>query len=282
MADDNALSIAFMTSRPADAARAIRGMDPGDAAGFLEAVPTRIVAGVLARLGDWAAAGLLTRMSAATGAGVLRNLPYADAAAALRLMPAEARADRLDELPSRLARDFRRSLAFPADTIGAHMTAAIVALRAEDTVADARAAIREAGPADAEIVFVVDGAKRLEGGVSAVSLLRYPEKTPLRDIIEFDIPALSARARVDTVGGLDAWDDYPLLPVLSRRQQVIGGLSRRTAGRLRAAEQEDESAGYPGMAADLLATLFATAADLVRLGGSVSGPATVSDDRRKS
>lgn len=240
------LILSFIDRQPDTAARALTAMEPVKARALLADIPSRYASRVIARMGPAIASERLTGMAAETAAAVLRGLPYQSAAGLLRLMPADIRETVLAELPKPVRRDLRATLDFPADTVGAHMTPAILTQSADQTVADAREQVRQATRGDTGCVIVVDEQRRVGGLVDPVLLLRHSGRTPLGEIMDRNVAPLSARARVAAVRPLEAWDRYLSLPVVSRQNHVIGTVSRAAlrdalAGESRAAGRPDDA-----------------------------------------
>lgn len=229
MANPSALTIAFLDKRPSTAAQTLAEMEPADAGAFLDAVPSRYVVRTLTHMNSWSASRLIKMMQAPNAAAVLRDLDYTISAAVLRLVGEDERANLLALLPRKLRGDLESSLSFPDDTVGARMTTAILSLASDETVATATALLKKSSGDYPEFVILVDEEKRLVGAVSPVSLLKSAAATRLSDIADDNIISLSARARINSIARLSAWEDYSHLPVVSRKKQVIGALSRTSA-----------------------------------------------------
>ena len=265
MARPGSLTLAFIDKRPAAAARVLTSIDADDAAALLGSIPTRYATTALAHMSAWAASCVVSRMNVDKVAATLKGLHYQNAAAILRLLDHEVLAQILDAMPTAIQRDFRRTLAFPADTVGAHMTTSILALREDHNVADARDQIRRAKAADANCVIVVDEAHRLLGLTDPVALLRSPGNTQLTRIIDTDTGPLSARARLAAVADLEAWDRYSSLPVISRQKVVIGVLNRAALRSLLQADEQSDSGTERGLGSSLAEALAACIGGLARL-----------------
>lgn len=227
MASPTAISVAFIERRPLAAARVLAAIDPGDAAALVESIPSRVSIRAFHHIDAWAAAAVVERMSAASAAGLLRALDLPAAMAILRLLASDVRAQILGALSQKLRRDFEISLSYPADAVGAHMSTAVMTMSRAATVQDALEVMKRSPAAAGDVVFVVDGSKKLLGTVTAAALLRLPEPSALGDIMDDPPAAVSARARLTAVAGLEAWDLSAYLPVTNRQKQIIGVLLRR-------------------------------------------------------
>lgn len=225
----SALTLALIEKRPMTAAKSLESMAPSDAAAFVQVLPIAQSVSVISSMSAWRASTILSALHPKKGATILAQMEYQGAASLLRLVPEDERRSQLDALPRKLRRKLSSTLAYAADTVGANMSVMIVSIDAKQTVADALAELRLLQRARTGVAFVVDDDRHLRGVVSASELLQSPGGARLRDVMDRSVPLLSARARLASVSGLPAWDDYPQLPVVNREKQVIGALSRKIA-----------------------------------------------------
>ena len=179
MSDTPDLTIAFIRKRPESAGRVLAAMRPAVAAAFLESIPTRFAVEAVAHMNPRPASELVQKMGVASGASLVRDLGFAEAAAILRQINPGIRNQFLAELPRRLRRDFEMSLAFPTDTVGAHMTTAIATLSENDKTSDALELIKQMERDHVDVVIVVDDRHTLVGAVTVTKLLRRPAHLPL-------------------------------------------------------------------------------------------------------
>ncbi len=221
------LSLAFIDRKPLSAARALAALSLSDAADFLQSIPTRYAARVLARSSAWPASKMLEVMQPEAAAAVLRALPYLDSVAILRLLAPTQRGALLAELPKKLQRDLQNSLAYPADTVGAHMSLNIVAVKANLNVDDARNAVAKAAGVNTDTVFLIDGARRLHSAIAICEVLRHAPETPLSSLPTRATQPLLARQSLKSALAMDAWQDHASLPVLGRRRHLVGSLPIR-------------------------------------------------------
>ncbi len=265
------LTIAYIKRRPASAARVLASLPPEDAAAFLQEIPTRFAVDAVAHMHPWPASLVIQQMGVTSGAAILRELGFADAAKILRLVDPPDRRQFLADLPRRLRRDFESSLAFATGTVGAHMTTTVATLESSESVAAALDLVKQAERGNVEVIFVVDERKRLVGAVTLAALLRHPANTALAELLDTSCTALSAHARLDTVAGLDTWHDYNRLPVVSRRGELIGAISRQALRRADQAAVADMHTGAPSLAESMTEALAASVMGLVDLLGDSSG-----------
>lgn len=265
MAEGSALSIAFIERRPLAAARALSSVSPEDAASFLQTVPSRIAVLAFVNMGAWQSFPILMRMEIPKAAAILRELNYSEAAAVLRLVVPEIRTQLLDALPEKLRRDFRNSLSFPDDTVGAHMNILVLTLKRHDRIQEALDHVKKHKGAEINQIFVVDDRGRPVGVVDCGMLLRHPTKTLLGEIMDEDLAVLSARSRIATVVDLDSWDDHTHLPVISRQKQIIGVLSRKAARVALMRRRADQARPQDSMLSGFGRAFYASTVGLLQL-----------------
>lgn len=226
MPDTGALTLRFLETHPKAAAKALEEFDINRAAAFLETVPVRISAPVFGHATSWIAAAWTERLPADRATAVLQQMIYQDATAVVRQMPEANRQTVLEDLPSNLARSFRRSLTYPGGTVGAWMDQSAPTFKETLTVADGMKFIKSKhGRSSPHLIVVKDG-KIFSGLVSANDLLRSPTKTPLSQIMEKSVRPLSSSAMLGAILDEAGWDRYSALPVVSSRGSVLGCLQR--------------------------------------------------------
>jgi magnesium transporter len=225
------LSLAFIERHPRSAARTLSAVDPSDAAAYLDTVPTRYGVIVLSKLASWPSALIMARMDLEAASALLKELPFLDASAILRLVPAERQAVLLDTLPTKLRTRLEASLSYPADAVGACMTPEIIEMRETNSVGDAIILVQRAPRGSPFQIFVVGEDRSLRGMADVSDLLRSQDNTLVGEIMRPAPATISARARIESVKNLPAWDDMIHLPVLSRGRKLIGALSRKAVFR---------------------------------------------------
>lgn len=226
MANPSGLTMAFLQRQPLAAARAIEDIDSDDGAAFLSTVPARVSAPVVAAMAPWNAARCVERFDPEQAGGVIRAMPYQDGTTVLRLIAKDRAGAILEQVPKRLARDFMNSLNYPKGSVGAWMDHGVPAFTAERSVADALKSLRRGGARTLHHVFVVDAGRYFVGEVDLARLLHAAAETPLGEIMDVGARPLSNRATLASVADLPQWDEYSMLPVIGRRKQLLGGLTR--------------------------------------------------------
>ena len=136
------------------------------------------------------------------------------------------------------------------------------------------------------MLFVVSNSREFVGVVDLADLLRGNEKALLSEIVDRKVTALSNRARLSGIVTEPDWDRFNVLPVVGRRKNFLGTLSRE---QLRTGLREGRVKTRKGEAVSFLSHL-ASAYLLVCLGSiesvtdvgtikAAEAPEGVSNDR---
>ncbi len=226
MTDTMFLSIAYIESKPERAARTLESLHAEDAAALMATVPVRIAAMALARMNVWSGARCIEHIPVERAAGIIEQMPFLDAAALLRMASDGNREAIFEALAVKLARAFRNSLAFPPGTVGAQMDKLAPSMEATRTVADALKYARQKRRPKGDIVFLTDAERNYMGIIRISELVRHDGKVPLSDIMEADVLPLLARSSLSAIESVPAWDRQSVLPVVGRKGNFLGALSR--------------------------------------------------------
>jgi len=227
MARASSLSLSFLETRPYSAARTLAEMPAGDAAGFLDTIPSRYVVLALGHMGQWTSADVMRLMEPASAAAAIREMEQVSAAATLRLLDKAKRAELLGLLPEAKRRELDEVLAFPEDSVGAHMQTALITVPQDATIDLAIAAFKGAPGIETNLIYIVGASRKLCGVARANTLLSGSSSARIIDIVDPDIESVSSRARLEAVATLVSWDEFSELPVLNRRKQLIGAITRK-------------------------------------------------------
>lgn len=265
MADAASLSLAYVESYPADAARVLESLPPSDAADWLAATPVRIAAPVarqmlplfaaraMDRLIDDSAAGLLRALGPQAGVAVLRQLPTSRADALLVLLPATA------------AVGFRLLLGYPENTVGAWADPHALALPPTATAAEAITAVRISEHAQ-DALHVTDRDQRLVGVVALVELLRADPATPLRQLMQPPAVTVPAQALIRSLREHPGWTEQRALPVVERGERFAGVLWQSTLDLALAPDALETRQVTPADAVSLLADgYWASVSELIEV-----------------
>ena len=221
---DFPLALAFLESQAKSAAGVLASMASPESGAFLNSVPASLAAGVLAKMSASDATSILAEMSPLAAASALTELDDRDAVAMLRLMAPPIRQPVLTALPQKLRRDFEKLISHPPNLVGAKMTTGIAMIDWEDTVKDARERLRRFPDDGLDVVYVVDGERRLKGYLSAFDLLRYPSERRLSDVRVRRVNPILSHASLSSIAESQYWESQKALPVINRQRQLIGAL----------------------------------------------------------
>jgi Mg/Co/Ni transporter MgtE len=266
MAGTEDLSLAFLESHPADAARVLERIAPQNVAALLSDAPVRLAAPVLRAMLPLQVARCLETLDDDTVSGLLRAMGPQAGVAVLQYVPESRRNVLLAQLPTALALAFRLLLGFPEDTVGAWMDTRVLALAADTTAETAIRRLREAeGESDAGI-FVIGPGQRLLGQVDWTDVLRAPADAPLSKIMRKVKYTLPARAAIRAVEEHVGWDDYQMLPVVEREDRFVGVLARGVLARaLMRTRRGRPDSGYSDVVANVASGYWLGVASLIQL-----------------
>jgi Mg/Co/Ni transporter MgtE len=162
-----------------------------------------------------------------------------------------------------MAKRLNRSLQHAVNSVGAWTDPDIPLLSPEHTVDDALRYLRDTR--SASHIFLESASNgRFIGAISLHDLLSNERGAPLGQLPIHEITPLSSRAALGSVAFHPAWDDYLVLPVVGRRHNVLGGLSR-TALRRGVHEQHTTQIDVSSVLGSVVAALLLTASGLMRL-----------------
>lgn len=227
MPESARLSIAFIETKPQSAARTLEALNPNDAAALIEALPARTAAIALGEMSPWSAARCLDGISPERCASIIQKMMFQDAAALMRMATDVMRDAIYDALPTATARSFQRSLAFPLNTVGANMDKLAPSMALDRTVSDAIKYGRQKKRPVGDQLFITDDTHGYIGVVRISELLRHDGKSSLGNVVDTSIEPLIARSTLAAVEKNPQWESHSLLPVVGRKGNFLGTLSRR-------------------------------------------------------
>jgi magnesium transporter len=222
------LTLAYLQQRPESAARALEGMTAADAAEVLRRVPARVSAPVVAAMSAVSAARCAAELPADAAAALCAVLSWPDAAALLRRLDERAREAVLAELPGKMARRLRRSLEYGDDVVGAWIELDVPAILDDRDVGEALKLLAQLPVHSGSHLFITDAAQRCSGTVPLAALLTSAPTVPLAALAGSNIQPLLDNASLGSVADNPGWELATILPVVSHRGLLLGGLSRRT------------------------------------------------------
>lgn len=253
MADPSALSIAYLTAHPGDAARVLERLPTPEAAALFERVPARVGVAVLAAMLPAASARVIGALDDGHALGLISSATTHAAVGLLRHVPEPRRSTLVDALPTAMALASRLLLGYEEDTLGAWADPELIALTPDTRAAEALARMRSADAPPVSEVWIVAADQRLIGVVDLPALLRAPEAGTLGMLMREAPAALSAVAPVSSATAMRGWERSPLLPVIERGGRLIGVLRRETLARALARFRGPSRSPDDGTVAGLIA-----------------------------
>lgn len=265
MTEHSSLTTAFLEAQPQSAARVLEDLEFSDAAALLETLPARISAPVVGFMVPWTAARCVEMLPVQKAAGIIAAMGYQDATSVLRLVEGENLDRILVEVKQDLARDFRNSLTYPNGTVGAWMDFSVPSFAETTEVADALRYIKKRKSHVSGHVFVTDESGAYKGLVAIGTLVKSRANASLAGSLDTSVKPLSNRATLASVATIPAWDDHPLLPVVGRKGNVLGGLACSTLRKgLAEVPRVSTSQEFSSLWAHLFMAFFLVASNLMR------------------
>ncbi|MEX0959999.1 MAG: CBS domain-containing protein [Burkholderiales bacterium] len=253
MAEPQVLTLAFVTSHPAEAARVLERIPGADAAALFENIPARNGAPVLIAMLPSAAARVVGDLTDETALALLTATGMQGAVTVLRYVPQPRRGHLISGLPTATAVASRALLGYAEDTAGAWIDPEIIAASPDTPARTALERVRAGREAQVEQVYAVDNEERLVGTVDLHVLLRAPDATTLAALMHRPPAVLTANTPLVSAASQRGWERTSVLPVVDRGRRLIGVIRRaallRALARNRGASQPVDEASLAGLLA---------------------------------
>lgn len=270
MADTQDLSLAFLESHPADAARVLEQVAPADVGALLAEAPMRLAGPVLRAMLPLHAARCLDMLADDMVSGMLRAIGPQSGVAILHHLPESRRSILLAQLPTALAVAYRLLLGYPEDTVGAWMNPRVIALPPETPLETVLARLREAEDLSDAGVFVVGPGQRLLGQADLRALLHAPASATLARAMRGIKHTLPARTSIRAVEEHEGWEDHQMLAVVERDERFVGALDRGVLARVLNRDRRTEvDGGYADVLASVTGTYWSGVSSLIQLAVSL-------------
>jgi magnesium transporter len=205
-------------------AAAMTHLAPEEVAAVVRALPDDDLSDMLAEMDPGSAAGILRTLSRGKAVRLLTEMEPDEATdLVVVLEPAEAEHLLVAMAPDEAA-DIRDLMTWPPDTAGGIMTPAFVAISPELRASEAIAALRRIA-AEAETindVYVLGRGDRLIGVLSLRNLVLCPPATPVRSLLEADVPRVEALAPSADAARLIRDRNLLTLPVVDADDRLLG------------------------------------------------------------
>ncbi|MDX2464773.1 MAG: CBS domain-containing protein [Porticoccus sp.] len=215
--------LAFVQQHPEAAARELELQAQETTAELIEALPLHQGRQLVTHMLPPYAARLCAYLSLDTAAGLLSEFNANQAAAILRGMPKSNRDDLLKVLPEKTTILCRLLLSYSDDSVGAWMSADIVMLPSNCSVAEA---LQRFTSTNSSIIGdglpVVDNDRNLTGLVCLRDLLRAKGESSISHLRQDAPSTLSSRTSLAAAAHHDGWQQHDILPVLNRNKQLVG------------------------------------------------------------
>lgn len=213
------------TLHPADIADQLQRCDASDAVEALIDLPPKLAASAFGELEAERAEELMALLDRSQLRSLLIDLPHPEAADSIGYLPVERREEVLDSLPTELESDLRSLLRYPEDSAGGIMNDRFIALREDQTLAQALQRLRSKpleNDEEVSYLYVADARRRLVGIVSLHDLVfKNPDRT-VDDVMNKDVRTVPVD--IDQEALALEFDHYHYLglPVVDDRQRLVG------------------------------------------------------------
>src|SRR5947199_700789 len=211
---------------PVDLARIVDALSYRESAEIVAALDEETAAETLEEVSDERVADLLEGMDQERAADILEEMTPAAAADALEDLDDEVAEQLLARMEPEEAADVQAHLDYDEDSVGRIMTRDLVRVPADGPVGDALSAIRsmEEVPDPLLAVYVVapDDPDILIGLVRLRTLLLADHATPLADVLDEDLPSVSAEDRAESAARVLAEYNLLAVPVLDENRRLLG------------------------------------------------------------
>jgi magnesium transporter len=210
-----------------DIALILKGLDPDDAEWIFSLLDTTVGSAVLRELNPETRAILLEKLPSEKITAYAGLLASDDAADIIAELP-PAVADRvLKALPPKESVDVRELMKYPEDTAGGIMGREFVAVRMNDTVAQAIREVRANAKKNMVIynVYVLDNQGMLVGSLPLQSLVLHPPGRRVYRIMDAEPKFVTADVDQEEVAGMFRKYDLVTLPVTDAAGRMVGRIS---------------------------------------------------------
>ena len=262
------VSAEFADEEPADVAELLSHFPSDELPTVFKAVPDDLKPDVLAELPTDTAAELAAAIPAAAAADIVNEMAPDDAADVLgELDDKEVSSKIIEGMDDENAADVSRLMTYPEDSAGGIMTTDLVAVRPEQSVKDALAAIGSTEDEDHVYqVYVVDGDGKLLGAITLPDLLREKDQLrPVTDAMEPDPITVRTDADQQEVAELMAKYDLPVVAVVDADGRLLGRITHDDATDIIKEEAEEDILNLAGTSDEELGNVSAWRSCLYRL-----------------
>lgn len=210
---------------PADLADQLQRLSAEEAKAVLLRLPPAKAAAVAAELEEEKVQELLPGLSDRQLGQLLGQLPHAEAADLAQDLPDELRGPALAAMQPGESAKVNQLLRYAEDSAGGIMSDRFLALRDDQTLAQALESVRLAGQTDSidiSYLYVTDRQQRLVGVISLRDLVFRNPSARVADLMNHDVKSLSVEADQEEIARQFEHYHYMGLPVLEKTGRLVG------------------------------------------------------------
>ena len=224
----SALLLNILTDlHPSDIAVILNGLDPDDAEFLFSLLDTDAGSAVLRELNPETRAILLEKLPSEKITAYAGLLASDDAADLIAELPPAVAERVLKALPAKESGDVQELMKYPEDTAGGIMAREYVAVRMNDTVAQAIREVRANARKNVVIynVYVLDEAGVLVGSLPLQSLVLHPPGRRVYKIMDDEPKSIAVDVDQEEVAAMFRKYDLVTLPVTDSNGKMLGRIS---------------------------------------------------------
>ena len=220
---------------PADRSREIGGLSKGELARFANLLGPDTGAEVLRSIDVRLAGDLVTALDPASAAHVIEAVDFDVAAEILRSVSAQTQATILGAVEPAHAQTIREMLAWPPDSVAAHMIPEAFVVEERFTAAEAEAAVRAQAPRVrgrarvGALIYATDADRRLVGVVEFQDLVLAEPGQSVAELMGVDPVWVTPLVDAEEVANALVDHDLSAMPVVDEQQRLIGVLTADAA-----------------------------------------------------
>jgi magnesium transporter len=169
---------------------------------------------------------LIEDLDASDASDIIEEMSLSEAADLIQDLPKDTAEDILNEMEQESADDIKELLVHPEETAGGLMTTAFLSFTPSVTAGETINAIRE-GAEDMDLIYyayVTDEDSRLLGVVSLRDLLLAEPETPLAEIMDTRVVAVSLDEEKDQIASHFAKYGMMAIPVIDEENRIKGAI----------------------------------------------------------
>ncbi len=214
----------FIENHPQQAAQLAEKLQDEEVAELLMALPADLATSMITSMSSYKSAHSLRLMDHTRVASILEILDPATVTSILRNTDEQRRGQWLSALSPELSSDITQKLQYSQQTVGAVMYPLSIVLREDMTLGEARGIMQNNQDKLSPLIYIVDEAYQLVGGVYSHNLLLSDEHTRIREIMITELPRFFDNMTVESIRNDPAWSEYRSVPVVDRVERLVGVL----------------------------------------------------------